>query len=299
MSKLSRVSSGGGTRAPAGLLLAAAAAVLAVPAPARAELTHRYSFNDGTANDSVGGAHGVIVNAAPVSGGQINFSGNTGQFSQPIRTAQYVDLPNQIARMPTLTLETWATYRGGTGWQEIATFGTGTAGEIRPGQDVPAGYAGRDYVALIPASGAGGTAWGTIRRDVPPGAPLEQPAIAPQPLALNREYHFAYTVDFTARTAALFIDGVEAVRREITIDPSLQDQVNNWLGRSQWTPDPFFNGSINEFRIYNTALTAQEAAESYRLGPDVVPEPSAATISLASVAAACSMRRRRRADQEG
>jgi len=29
--------------------------------PAGAAMTHRYSFNDGTANDSVGTAHGVLV----------------------------------------------------------------------------------------------------------------------------------------------------------------------------------------------------------------------------------------------
>jgi hypothetical protein len=55
--------------------------------------------------------------------------------------------------------------------------------------------------------------------------------------------------------------------------------VNNWLGRSQW-PDPLFDGSYNEFRIYDHALTAGQVAASGALGPDqLVPEPAAATLA--------------------
>jgi hypothetical protein len=32
----------------------------------------------------------------------------------------------------------------------------------------------------------------------------------------------------------------------------------NWLGRSQYTTDPFFGGSIDEFRIYSRALSESE-----------------------------------------
>ena len=285
-------SSARGRLRPAFVLLPLA---LAPAAPAAAELTHRYSFNDGTANDSVATAHGVIVNNAPVSGGRINFAANTGLTFQPITTAQYVDLPNQIARTPALTLETWATYRGGIGFQEIATFGTGEAGEVQPGANPPNGFIGIEYVALIPAS-FNGTVWGTIRRNVPPSnAPLEQQVASPAPLTTNREYHLVYTVDFPAGAAALFIDGAEVGRRSITIDPSLHDQVNNWLGRSQWSADPFFNGSISEFRIYDQALSAAEVAANFVAGPDViVPEPSAAGVVTVAVAGLFLRRTRRR-----
>jgi Concanavalin A-like lectin/glucanases superfamily len=48
--------------------------------------------------------------------------------------------------------------------------------------------------------------------------------------------------------------------------------VNNWLGRSQWG-DPLYDGSIDEFRIYNTALSAGEVADSFATGPDPAPLP--------------------------
>jgi hypothetical protein len=44
---------------------------------------------------------------------------------------------------------------------------------------------------------------------------------------------------------------------------------NNWLGRSQW-PDPIFDGSFNEFRIYDHALTDSEVTTNTFFGPDVV-----------------------------
>ena len=36
--------------------------------------------------------------------------------------------------------------------------------------------------------------------------------------------------------------------------------VNNWLGRSQYPSDPYFNGKVDDFRIYNGAMTAAQVA---------------------------------------
>jgi hypothetical protein len=43
---------------------------------------------------------------------------------------------------------------------------------------------------------------------------------------------------------------------------------NNYLGRSQWTRDPVFNGQLDEFRVWDGVLTAQDIAEHYAAGPD-------------------------------
>jgi hypothetical protein len=44
-----------------------------------------------------------------------------------------------------------------------------------------------------------------------------------------------------------------------------------YLGRSLWNSDGYFNGSIDEFRIYNHALTAMEIANNYATGPVPLP----------------------------
>ncbi len=73
--------SGGSSRLPRGravpgcLLFLVAVALLATAGSARAALVHRWSFDDGTANDSVGTAHGTLYNGATISGGQLHLDG--------------------------------------------------------------------------------------------------------------------------------------------------------------------------------------------------------------------------------
>ena len=39
---------------------------------------------------------------------------------------------------------------------------------------------------------------------------------------------------------------------------NLGNTTNNWIGRSQYGSDAFLDGQIDEFRIYNRALSAAE-----------------------------------------
>ena len=78
--------------------------------------------------------------------------------------------------------------------------------------------------------------------------------------------------------AKLYVNGKleAATREELTLTPSsLGKTGNNWIGRSQFR-DPFFKGSFNEFRIYNTTLSPEEVEASFKLGPDKVA-PAAAS----------------------
>ena len=53
---------------------------------------------------------------------------------------------------------------------------------------------------------------------------------------------------------------------------ALQD-VNNYLGRSGYAGDPTFNGSYDEFRIYDGALSAVEVAANFASGPNYSAAP--------------------------
>ena len=46
------------------------------------------------------------------------------------------------------------------------------------------------------------------------------------------------------------------------------NDVNNWLGRSNWTGDANTAGSFDEFRIYDTALTEAQIEASRTAGPE-------------------------------
>src|SRR6185369_13429342 len=85
-------------------------------------------------------------------------------------------------------------------------------------------------------------------------------------LPTNVLTHVAISYSTTKGYAKLFING-QFVSQGAATQPlsSLQD-VNNWLGRSQFTADTNLNASMDEFRIYDNALTPAEVAASYSGG---------------------------------
>ena len=80
-------------------------------------------------------------------------------------------------------------------------------------------------------------------------------------------FYFAYLGTF-APFFTLYLDGMLACAKALPFELSVIDDVNSWLGRSQFTTDVGFSGSIEEFRIYDVALTASQVAFSYQAGPD-------------------------------
>src|SRR5689334_9929959 len=79
---------------------------------------HLYTFNDGTVNDSIGGANGTIVdptgNFAHFNAGRLDLSANTGAGpGNPIQNTNgaFVQLPNGLFTTSVtggaISLETW------------------------------------------------------------------------------------------------------------------------------------------------------------------------------------------------
>jgi hypothetical protein len=66
-----------------------------------------------------------------------------------------------------------------------------------------------------------------------------------------------------AYTGRMYIDGVVvATNNAMTVHLSdIGATANNWLGRSAFTSDPYFSGSMDDFRVYKRALSQQEIAD--------------------------------------
>jgi hypothetical protein len=64
----------------------------------------------------------------------------------------------------------------------------------------------------------------------------------------------------TTYTGIMYIDGVVvATSSGMTLHLSdIGATANNWLGRSQFTTDPYFDGTMDDFRIYKRALLQSE-----------------------------------------
>jgi hypothetical protein len=275
---------------------------------AEAALRHRYSFS-GNVNDSVGGAHGAVVDGlaptAVFSGGVLDLSANAGQGSNDATASlndAYVNLPNGIISAAAasssgeLTIEVWAQSSTNRNWAALFSAGSSNAGE-----DVANGGNSADYIQLIPRNGVGGNnrlRITTHRDDV--GA--EGFVDAPAELSLNNQQYIAAVFDQRAGlpgSVTLYVDGALIGTSTIAgnaspngfLNLSTMTDNNVWLGRSQW-PDPIFDGSINEFRIYNGALSAGEVARHFALGADNIPEPASCLLAMLGSGLAAVARRR-------
>jgi hypothetical protein len=112
------------------------------------------------------------------------------------------------------------------------------------------------YLALIPRDSSGhlrcsitGTMWYG-----------EQTMASTSALPTGRWVHLAVTLAGTVGT--LYVDGAAVARNEaISFAPfQLGQTTQNWLGRSQYAADPYFNGRMQDLRLYSGALGASQIA---------------------------------------
>jgi hypothetical protein len=230
----------------------------------KAFLAHRYSFNGtGTvASDSIAAAHGAIVggNNAVMSGGSVSLSGDLGSA---YGSEGYVNLPsNLLTPLAGATFEVWVTWRG-TGasgnlvWQRIFDFGS----------QVTAGSAlvGDTYLFLTPYA----TSTGLLRAGFSTSGNANETFVsASRAFPLNAQAHVAVVVDDANDAMTLYLDGDPDGTVAWSGTLAAIDNVNSWLGRSNFAGDPEFNGLLHEFRIYRVALTAAQIQASYLAGPD-------------------------------
>ncbi len=243
-------------------------AILTFTSPGFSGLVHRYSFDD-NADDSIGSAHGTLVNATGTAGysnGTVNLS-NPNTPTSSASNINYIDLPNAIisALGENATFEAWVTWNGPVNyWQRIFDFGTGDSGE-----NFSYGGANSTYIFMTPLGGGGRYRVG-YRRGAELGSVEERVIDGTSVLSAGRELHVALVWDWTDQQTRIYLDGQLLDTGQPHFRLTDLPDVNNWLGRSQWD-DPVFNGIYNEFRIYDLALDDAQILRSYSAGPDSPP----------------------------
>ena len=146
----------------------------------------------------------------------------------------FVQLPPNVANQQEITVASWIYWRGLSSWQRIFDFGNGE----------------NEYMFLTPRSGNG-----QMRFAMKNGGNEEQ-LNTTSALTMNKWIHVAVTID--SESVKLYLDGVlNAESNAFTINPLQFKPALNYIGRSQFS-DPLFNGFIDDFRIYNYALSASE-----------------------------------------
>lgn len=220
-------------------------------------LVNRFSF-EGTGDqavDSAGSGDGLIVGTTLSGSGELTLTGETGSGQQ------YASLANGLASAHTnATFEAWVTWDGGGPWQRIFDFGSSDTGETQQGT-------GTTYLYLTPQAwdSAGGmrVAFSTD------GNASETVLESQSALAIGVQTHVAVAVDDDNDLMLLYVNGVLDTQGAFTESLSSLDDFNAWLGLSQFALDPPLDGSIDEFRIYDAALTASHIQQSFAAGPDI------------------------------
>jgi len=90
---------------------------------------------------------------------------------------------------------------------------------------------------------------------------VEERLAAPAALSANAWHHIAVVLPSgTTYTGVLYVDGVAvATNNAMTVHLSdIGATANNSFGRSQFSSDPYFNGSLDDFRVYKRELSQQE-----------------------------------------
>ncbi|GEM_PF-2509188 len=187
-----------------------------------------------TALDSAGSRHGTLMAGASRGPGRWNNALLLNGTS-----TSYATLPSGVVNSLSgnFTIATWVYVNAHSTWARLFDFGTGTTA----------------YMFLSPVSGGN-----TLRYAITTsGGSGEQQINAPMLLSPGTWQHVAVVLSGT--TGTLYLNGVPiGTNSSMTLRPSnLGVTTLNYIGRSQYS-DPYFNGRVDDFRIYNRALTGAE-----------------------------------------
>jgi uncharacterized repeat protein (TIGR03806 family) len=264
-----------------------------------AALVNRWSFagasgaiTNGTVfADSVNGASALVQGlGASGNGVSITLPGNTtGDVGQSAISA-YVDLPNGlVSSKANLTIEIWATPLSFQTWQRLIDFGNmdiaglggGAAGEVTGnGTIAPGGTSSSDNLMLALSRGA---SLGEQRLEGRLDGGTSIVGDTDLPTVAGTQYHYVLVFDDQAGTFGAaggqlrwYRDGAFVSSVDLGFHLAALNDVNNWLGRSQWSGDSNANVALSEVRIYDEALSEQQILASYAAGPDAnFGEPTA------------------------
>ena len=203
-------------------------------------LLHRYSFNDGTARDSVGGAAwgGTLVGGPTVTGGQVAFGGGSR-----------LNLPSGVfGNYTAMSVEAWVTTGASNpGWGS-AIFQWGAGGDSS--NSILVGNSGTGFVYF------------TWCRAVTCCSCNDQ--VTTIPFNSQTNMHVVVTVA-RGDYARLYINGALAATTPVVVDPLPPATVFR-AGINMEGTAPL-SGSLDELRIWGGALSASDVAMRYSQGP--------------------------------
>jgi type II secretory pathway pseudopilin PulG len=193
--------------------------------------------SDSSGNDN----HGILINilsdkwTTGIMGGALELDGYNDYV--------YLPIDSVIGSLTDCTISTWVNWSGqGSSWQRIWDFGTGQTYNMFLTPNA-SGNRLRFAITLSSWSDEDQT---TASEELPTGW-----------------HHVVVVIDPSNNKHTLYLDGeVVAENTSARYTPSDLGNTNqNWLGRSQYIADPYFNGLLDDVRIYNRILEPEQIAQ--------------------------------------
>lgn len=215
--------------------------------PDTANLTHQWTFDDGTANDVIGTAHGTLCGGAIIENKALK---TTSQ-------GQYLALPAAqlgITGYPALSTEVWFTSKAaGANTGNTMLYYLGDTYNDMGSNGCFVSVARADNVSRASISCGNLT------------APWNAESYVNSVEIDDGKLHQAVSV-ITATNISFFIDGDSIGTTTLASGNSLANIILNYayLAKSGYNSDPTWLGSIDKFSLYNKALSAGEVLYLYQ-----------------------------------
>jgi len=204
-------------------------------------LTAHYPF-EGNATDQSGHANHGVVYGATLTSDQNGTAAHAYQFDG---TNDYISAPDGALKSNRFTISAWMKLSDYTSGVVAGKYNNGFIWYDRIGQSMRFEFRNASNTAWY---GVAGNKW------------------KPE---LNKWYHITGTYGGSGTTLRLYANGVLIRESGIkTQDPLITDEIFT-VGRWGTVSDRYFNGSVNEVRTYQRALTIAEIGQLYAMGsPD-------------------------------
>ena len=175
----------------------------------------------------------------------------SSSLSLTASSSQYAQISNFTSTTNGLTFAFWYKSNGSGVWSRIFDFGNGSANENifvtanSGGNNLQCGY----YY------GSSGTSYSSTLSDINYND--------------NVWRHVVWTLTYATTGSAtstwnVYVNSVNKSSVSTNAYPTTSvTRVNSYIGRSGWAADAYYNGNIDEFRIYDTVLSATDVTALY------------------------------------
>jgi len=220
-----------------------------------AALTHRFSFTEAAPKDSAGTAEATLKGAAKIADGKLTLD-NSDKTSTDTALSYLEFKSSLLPKSGSVSIVFWITAKESGAFARVINFGETDNG------------IGSAFIYITPRTSDGQSRAAISATDTASKTFVDFP-----PFDDGKPHCVAVVIDGTARKLHVYVDAREAAAAADLGDNTL-DKVkptSNWVGKSSFDNDAGLTASLDELRIYDTALTADEVSAINKAGADTLP----------------------------